>query len=707
MILEGRAREIVGVALAVILSIAAAVAITWPMVKYVDVVVLGGGELGGWLWRYDWHFRSLEGLVHADLPPVRMWKEFVSLGRYPETGNILDVLAFNYPLERWFGFPASYNLKILLVLVGNGVAAYSLGRYVSGSVSAALAACAIAVVNPLTLQEIQASGLRQAVLWWVLLYPALLDRALRRRTLGAGLLAGACFGLSGAFYWFYGLFTGIFTGVWLVKHLVAERKRLDWAGLVRGVAGVGIGVILAAGPFILPYAIPEGGGGAQGGGGGGGAAQLPEMTFFLPYPAFDTVINAPMRPATYAENVLASINRTVGSSWSATYPVDPTLNESLPLVVIALGVLPAMVRRRSWGWLAIWLFFYIGTLGPFLRIGSGDARNVFRVFDDYVVRLPYTWMFQFIPGMSRMFAPYRLASYVVVASVALVAVGMARVPRRGWLWPLVFLATVAQPMYRWGKGAVNEGDADSRDFRSPIKANRIRVPEFYQELASEKLTGIVELPLDQQQDLVCYYQIIHGQKVYRSWASPAAVPPPLRPQDAGGDVGAQLRFQARADVVNGPIPTMWQSISRDPEHTDLAPLSSSDMPKWARSGNYRRVIVHERGYYLVDPKRGSTLYLAAARRLAEALGQPVEHIVEIRKGDPARPEFGVPIAGDLVPWTSQPADLPPETAPAEYRMVVFDLPEPAGPPVLSPTETAPPAPTADAPPPEASPPATP
>ena len=679
---DGRLREASGLLLAALLSLGAAIAITWPMVEYIDKVVLGGGELGGWLWRYDWHFRSLEGITEADLGPLEYWRQFVSLGRHPETGNILDVLALSYPLDVVFGFPTSYNLKILLLLTGNGICAYALGRYFSGSVSAALGACALAVANPLCLLEVQSSGLRQALLWWVLLYPALLDRALRRRTLGAGVAAGICFGAAAAFYWLYGLFTGIFTGVWFVKHIVVERARLDWRGMARAASGVVLGVVLSAGPFILPYALPEDGGSGQGGGGAGagGAAALPEMTFFMPFPAYDTVSHAPMRPQTYAENVHASINRTIGSSWSASYPFDPTLNESLPLVVIAIGVLPAILRRRSWGWLAVWLFFYLGTLGPFLRIGAGDNTNVTRVFDDYVVRLPYTWMFQFIPGMARMFAPYRLASFVIVSSVALVAIGLSRLPWRSYFWPFVFAATVLQPMYRFGKGAVNEGDADSREFRSPIKANRIRVPVAYEEMDATELGGLVELPLDQQQDLLCYYQLVHRQKVYRSWASPSAVPPSLRPQGAGGPTGERLRFWARADLVSGPVPDIWQAFSRDPENSDLAALGTDALVSWAKSGNYTRVILHERGYFLVDPTRGTTLYLSAVRRLSAALGATAVESVELSKGDPAHPEFGVPIVGDLVPWTSQPAELPPERAPAQYRMAVLEL-FPAGPTV--------------------------
>src|SRR5204862_3764868 len=80
---NARTTEILGVLAALLISVAASIAITWPMVEYLDQVVLGGGELGGWLWRYDWHFRSLDGLMRTDLGPFALWKAFVSVGRYP------------------------------------------------------------------------------------------------------------------------------------------------------------------------------------------------------------------------------------------------------------------------------------------------------------------------------------------------------------------------------------------------------------------------------------------------------------------------------------------------------------------------------------------------------------------------------------------------------------------------------------------------
>jgi hypothetical protein len=400
------------------------------------------------------------------------------------------------------------------------------------------------------------------------------------------------------------------------------------------------------------------------------------MTFFLPYPAFDTVIHAPLRPQTYAENVLSSIHRTIGSAWSAGYPFDPTLNEALPLTVMAFGVLPAIVRRRSWGWLTVWVCFYLGTLGPFLRWGGGDAKNVVRI-GEYVVRMPYTLMFQYIPGMSRMFAPYRLGAFVMVASVALVAIGVARLRFRVWVAPLVMVATLAQPMYRWGKGSINEGAAESGEWRTPIKANRVRVPAVYESMAAEPPSGIVELPLEHQQDLFCVYQVVHDRKIYRGWATPGAVPPGLRAKGSGGAVGELLRYQARADESGGDMYGIWQALSTDPEGADLSGLDAERFREWAKTNRYRRVILHERGYLLVDPARGSALYESAVARVGQALGLPLaEHIDEVLRGDPANPEFGVPTSGDLIPWSSQPVVLGPDQSVPRFRMAVYDvLPE--------------------------------
>ncbi len=100
--------------------------------------------------------------------------------------------------------------------------------------------------------------------------------------------------------------------------------------------------------------------------------------------------------------------------------------------------------------------FWVGTMGPFLKLGADKDTTDVIMLGDYVIRLPYVWMFKWVPGMSRMFAPYRMSSMVVVASVALVAISLGALKNR-WRIPaslLVMLGVAAQPFWHIDSQAV-------------------------------------------------------------------------------------------------------------------------------------------------------------------------------------------------------------------------------------------------------------
>ena len=91
------------------------------------------------------------------------------------------------------------------------------------------------------------------------------------------------------------------------------------------------------------------------------------MTFFVPYPQYDTIVTTPQRPSSYRENVLSSLHRGIDSAYSADYVLDPRHGVLLfPLAVFLVGVLPAfrVKKKPEYGWL-LWLIFWLGTLGPF------------------------------------------------------------------------------------------------------------------------------------------------------------------------------------------------------------------------------------------------------------------------------------------------------------------------------------------------------
>ena len=103
--------------------------------------------------------------------------------------------------------------------------------------------------------------------------------------------------------------------------------------------------------------------------------------------------------------------------------------------------------------------------------------------------MPYCWMFTYIPGMSRMFAPYRLAAMMIVASVVLSAISLNQVSteRRPYLSILFGFLVVLQPFYRFD---LEDEYVDPEMWRIPIQASGMKIPKWYKELDSSSYEGI-------------------------------------------------------------------------------------------------------------------------------------------------------------------------------------------------------------------------
>lgn len=657
------------VSVAALVYLVLAAALTWPAVLALDEVILGGGELGGWMWRTWWHSEEIDAIGASNLGLLDQLRLLFSLGRYPETGNILDILLLSYPLETLAGPIAGHNLKVLIILVGNGMCGYALARSLTNGRLLAIAAGTLAILNPIVVQDINKTGLRQILLWWMLLYPVFLTRAWRTGGRMSGVAAGLCFVAISAFYWFYGLFAAMFTVLHLGVLAWRDRptlRRVARFGLPAAVTAI-VGVLLFVSPYLSSGSEDTG---------GGGVARLPELTFFLPFPDYDTIANAPLRPSRYRENVLSSLHRTIESAWPADYVINPRHGVlALPAMAFLLGVLPAVRRREAWGWLLVWTVFFAGTLGPFLKIGAlKDTSEVIRL-GEFVVRLPYAWMFQFVPGMSRMFAPYRMGAMVVVASVALLALSLHPLRR----WPRRFVAFLAgaaitlQMFYRFDLDDASD-NVRPEMWRIPTELSAMRVPEFYTTIDPSSQEGIIELPLEQQQDLICAYQRIHQQKVYRSWATSPAIPPDLR-RKGGGTSGQRLRWLAKAEPRVDPAEPVFTQLSREPMAADEAvrSLTREGLDAVIENGDYRYLIVHERGYYLLDPPAGPALYNHVVRLLTEQLGVQPTEMVELEAFDWPGRAGRFPDGPAWIPWASREVQLPTQEMPRRYFMSVFDL----------------------------------
>lgn len=171
--------------------------------------------------------------------------------------------------------------------------------------------------------------------------------------------------------------------------------------------------------------------------------------------------------------------------------------------------------------------------------------------------------------------------------------------------------------------------------------------------------------------MLYYYQLEHGRKVYKSWATTPAIPPVFR-EEGGGEAGEWMRYLARPDP-DGTLQTQLIEISRKPEVISVLDIDPAEFQKLAVTGNYRHLVVHERGYYLLDPQRGALLYRDVVRQLALLLEQEPEEHVELQWFDYPGNAYTVPDGPVYVPWSSQEVNLPDREMPERYFMAVFDL----------------------------------
>jgi len=655
-----------------VVSAVASAALTWPLVLDLSGQVIGGGELGGWLWRIWWHLQEVAALKSLHLGLLEHTRQVVGLGRYPETGNILDVLLLNYPLELIFGFPTHHNLKVLLILTGNGVCAYALARTLTASRTIALAASLVAIFNPLVIQDINGTGLRQVLLWWVLLFPIALRRALRTAHPLDGVVVGLLFTLVSAFYWFYGLFIALFALIWLVgwgaHHRSTILRQPKWLVPAALTAAVGLSL------FLLPYFQSESTIGPAGKLVSQGTIRLPETTFFLPFPRYDVIAQAPLRPSTTTENVLASLHRVIQSSWPADFIINPGHGtHAFPLAVFFVGVLPAVFIKRARPWLVVWIFFWLGTLGPFLKFGARlDTAEVVKL-SHHVVRMPYAWMFQFIPGMSRMFGPYRMASLMVVSSVPLVAIGLAAIRHRAGrhLATLAVAAAICAQPYFHIAGPVAEGSKPPPLLKLPLWVSDFAIPSWYTDVAKPAGRGIIELPFEQQQNLLAAYQVAHGQRVYyQNWATRTAVPPLLR--KGGGEHGARIRSLANEGEHIRDVDAALLALSHDPTTAQLSSLPADALARLVTEKDYRWLVVHESGFLYVDVFEAPMLQDSAVSKLSEYLGQEPKLFTEFQ-GDPTQSTLQLPLWVPQAPMRDLSRSTPAEANNPELSMAVFDL----------------------------------
>jgi len=558
----------------------------------------GAGELEGWIWRYWWMKQMLKSVLNSQPLNLKLLiYTYITAGNFPETGNVFDLQTMSLILEPIFGAPTYYNVKLFIILFLNGICGFMLCRYLTKKTNPSLVGGAILILNPFIIREVSHGRIRQAILFTMPLFILYLFRAYRERRTIPAIWAGFWLGVTAAVYLYYGMAALFFGLIFLLFHIIFDRKNFHWSFLLRILVILVIFVIIS-GTFSYRYIQMA----AKG-------DRLPEVRWFPDFPLVKYLMPGGMKPADNPD-LANSLMRFHRDTPPLEYPVKWNYEVNVPVVVTVLVLIPLIfVRPFPWFWFITCIFFYILSLGPYLRFGPGLKNYI--MIGERGLPLPYIFLYKYVPFFARLFAPTRWLGFGSVAVSVLISINLSFIQKKisdiirseklqKILKPALAVTVILLIIIQmWTTRQI------------PFPVNRLDVPSVYYEMAREnELYGIVEIPF-RAGDYPNYYQVIHGKKLLGGWAS---VPREF-PRNSYAD-----RLAQRDDHhLRSFIEYMDQLNRFDRENPPV--LSDHDLEILKNLG-YKYVIVHQRGCGWINDPENEHFFNYIVDNLESKLGKP-------------------------------------------------------------------------------------
>lgn len=336
-----------------------------------DKVPGEGVDLSGTLWFYDWTRRCLTTFTSPNFTRDFFWPDGMDV--LATTGdNLLDAI-LALPLRWLLGSPAYLGAFLAVVLVGNGLCAWSLALSLGASEATALAAGVLLTMHPYVIHEISQGRPTQALLWFPILAVQALISLVDEPRLRTTFLAGLWLSLAGWTWWFHAhLLAACFGPALLV--LVLDHGRRDSAAGWRAILA-----LATAGCVAL-------------------ALVAPALMAVLDHQAIPGV-------------GLAAVGDPAAAPFAAWWVLAPSTSSlHLPVWRWAFLATAVLLSRRPLAWGVALGFGSLLAAGPHLLLRASEVPNP-------------AWALagQILPFFERFWFPYRTWSALAVLETVVVA----------------------------------------------------------------------------------------------------------------------------------------------------------------------------------------------------------------------------------------------------------------------------------------------
>ena|GEM_PF-1862311 len=391
-------------------------------------------------------------------------------------GRFLDAF-MSIPLQFIFPGYLYYNVMCLLILFSDALSGYWLARVLSQRRSVALICGAIYAFNPYVLFEICHGRLGVAMIFFYPLFVIALINVFKRGIARDYLLASAVAAVGASAYWLNALLCASFAFFFVLWK--AFRREMP----ARVLLGRALLLGLCCSALLLPLVL-------------------------LLSPSYSSQGVLPAEP-------FPSFSSAGSSSWDIRYILAasaPLVNPFVfsqpsifPTLLILSFTVPVLLlfaaRRVPWFWMFCALFYFIFSLGPFLKIGGTNPM----LAPGVPVSLPYIAAYNRFPFFHMFYYPYRFDGMVLCMLIPLI----------GSLFERFFDSRFRSDVSRFAVVAAYIVfllcEVCLRGY-GPMMAGEVRIPSFYRAIAAEKGGALINVPISCCHDAILY-QTVHDRPI--------------------------------------------------------------------------------------------------------------------------------------------------------------------------------------------------
>lgn len=391
-------------------------------------------------------------------------------------GRFLDAF-LSLPLQLIFPGFAYYNVMCVLIFVCNAFSGYWLARTLSLRRSVAFLCGVIYAFNPFVLFEIWHGRLGLAMIFF---YPLTVIAIMNvfRRGVARDYLFTVLIITAGVFnYWFNAFICAVF-GLFFILWK-GFRKEMPLQILL----GRALLLFICCAAVLLPIVLLL-----------SPSYSSQGQLLHEPFPSFSSV-NSSSWDIKFILRASASLVNPFLFSRPAFFPTLILISFLLPLLIL--------FTRKSipWFWVFCASFFFIFSLGPFLKLGE----TYLMISEGVPVSLPYIEAYNRIPLFNMFYYPYRLEGIILCTLIPLIGISFDRI------FDSRFQSQLSRLMVVGAYVAFFLFEVCIKGY-GPLMASEVTIPHFYRTIAGEKGGALINIPISCCHEAILY-QIFHQKPI--------------------------------------------------------------------------------------------------------------------------------------------------------------------------------------------------